>query len=122
MKQWEKRVISFEIIYSLLIREDIDSKIDLDTNNISEEVLSVVNYYINNKDDIKSMIIPYIKEGWSWERLYLIDKAILCNAICEKKVIGTEKNVIIDQSIITAKNFSDKNSYKFINSILDKVL
>jgi transcription termination factor NusB len=33
-----------------------------------------------------------------------------------------EKKVSIDQAIVNAKNYSEKNSYKFINAILDKIL
>lgn len=122
MKRWEKRVISFEIIYSLIIREDINAKIDFENDSINDEVKQIINYYLLNKDSIKSKVIPFLKDGWTWERLLPVDRAIICNAICEMETIKTDKKIIIDQSIITAKNFSDKNSYKFINSILDKVL
>jgi transcription termination factor NusB len=33
-----------------------------------------------------------------------------------------DKKIIIDQAIVNAKNYSSENMYKFINSILDKVL
>jgi transcription termination factor NusB len=29
---------------------------------------------------------------------------------------------VIDQAVINAKKYGDKNSYKFVNAILDKIL
>jgi transcription termination factor NusB len=33
-----------------------------------------------------------------------------------------DKKIIIDQAVINAKNYSDPNSYKFVNAILDKII
>lgn len=104
------------------MREGTNSKIDLDENEINEDVIKIINYFKKNREEITNMIKPFLKENWTWNRLLAIDRAIICNAICESKILKTDKKVIIDQAIITSKNFSDENSYKFINSILDKVL
>ncbi len=122
LKQWEKRVIAFQMIYVYIVRDkqelDFASKYD----NVDDNVLKIVDYAIKHLDDIKEQIKPYIKQGWTWNRLLNIDKAILVEAIAESKVFETDKSIIIDQAVVTAKNFSDESSYKFINYILDKIL
>lgn len=122
MKQWEKRVVSFEIIYSFLMREKIPNDYNEYILSANEDIKKIIEYFVANFEEIKKKVVPFIKEGWSWERLHVVDRAIICNAICESNVFNTDKKIIIDQSIKTAKNFSDINSYKFINSILDKIL
>jgi transcription termination factor NusB len=43
-------------------------------------------------------------------------------AYCENKVLNTDKKIVIDQAIVNAKNYSEANSYKFVNAILDKII
>ena len=46
---------------------------------------------------------------------------MLC-AVAEFVVLEIPKNIIIDQSLITAKNYNIDDSYKYINAILEKIL
>ncbi len=122
LKQWEKRVIAFQMIYVYIVREKEDKSFASKYENVDDDVLKIVDYAIQNLDDIVNKIIPYIKKGWTWNRLLNVDKAILVEAVAEKFTFNTDKNIIIDQAVLTAKNYSDENSYKFINYILDKIL
>lgn len=122
MKQWEKRVIAFEIIYSILIRDDIKDSVISKYENVDEDIYSVIKYAINNYQDIKSKIESLLSNNWTWDRILIIDKAILIESYSEFQVLKIDRKIVIDQAIVTAKNYSDEKSYKFINSILDKLL
>lgn len=125
--QWEKRVISFKFIYSCLILE-LNNKEMLEkyTNEIkqlnSDYVNNIVLFFVENKENLFKQITALLQPNWSIERLSLIDLSIVCCAICENKVHQIDKKILIDQSVITAKKYGDQNSYKFVNSILDKIL
>ncbi len=122
LKQWEKRVIAFQMIYVYIVRDNQELDFASKYENVDDDVLKIVDYAIKNLDDIKQEIQPYIKQGWTWNRLLNVDKAILVEAVAEKATFDTDKNIIIDQAVVTAKNYSDESSYKFINYILDKIL
>ena len=60
--------------------------------------------------------------NWDFNRLLIIDKCILRFAVYEllfEKELP--KEVIIDEAIEISKKFSESDSYKFINGILDKI-
>ena len=63
-----------------------------------------------------------LESNWTIERVNLIDLSIVCCTISEKNVHQIDKKILIDQAVITAKKYGDENSYKFVNSILDKIL
>lgn len=124
--QWQKRVKIFEFIYSFLIQDYDKSQIVenflKENNEFDVSFIKVLEYIQNNLEDIIKKIVPYLQPTWSWERISFVDRSILICAVAEYEAIGTEKNIIIDQSLITAKNYNIDDSYKYINPILEKVL
>ncbi len=54
-------------------------------------------------------------------RLALIDRNLLRMGIAEAS-FNSEKPIIIDDLLRIAKKYSDADSYKLINAILDKVI
>lgn len=59
--------------------------------------------------------------GWKIGRLALIDRNLLRMGIAEAR-FNSEKPIIIDDILRIAKKYSDAESYKLINAILDKVI
>jgi N utilization substance protein B len=59
--------------------------------------------------------------GWKLNRLALIDRNLLRMGIAEA-TFNSEKPIIIDDLLRIAKKYSDADSYKLINAILDKVI
>jgi N utilization substance protein B len=59
--------------------------------------------------------------GWKLNRLALIDRNLLRMGIAEA-TFNSEKPIIIDDLLRIAKKYSDSDSYKLINAILDKVI
>lgn len=77
---------------------------------------------LDNYNQIKQIISDNLI-NWDFNRLSKSTKAILFTAIGEGKYLNiTPRNVVINEAIELAKNYSDIKDYKFVNGILDKVL
>ena len=59
---------------------------------------------------------------WSFDRLNLVEQAILLMSFTHKQIENSDKRIIINIAVKLAKKFLDKDDYKFVNGILDKVL
>lgn len=59
--------------------------------------------------------------GWKIGRLALVDRNLLRLGIAEAR-FNSEKPIIIDDILRIAKKYSEADSYKLINAILDKVI
>lgn len=126
MTQWEKRVDLFKYIYTCLIHEYNSEEIKMNhiehSYDFEASYLKVIEYIAINFDDIKTKIINNINKTWTWERLSYVDRSIMLCSVAEFVVLEIPKNIIIDQSLITAKNYNIDDSYKYINAILEKIL
>lgn len=61
--------------------------------------------------------------NWEFERIALIDRILLRNAMCEFLFFeDIPPKVTIDEAIEIAKKYSTENSGRFINGILDSTL
>lgn len=58
---------------------------------------------------------------WSFDRLNLVEQAILLEATSEMLLKLNDKPIIIDEAIIIAKKYCDEDSYKYINGVLDAI-
>ncbi|MDE5599686.1 MAG: transcription antitermination protein NusB [Ureaplasma sp.] len=120
-----KRVNVMQLIYSYLIfpiRNNKFIEVCIEHYNFDADQIKIIEYFLSNKQAIENLVNKYIKQGWSFERLNTVEQAILYCAISEKNVLNTDKNIIIDESIKTAKNFCDEDSFEFINAVLDKII
>ena len=73
------------------------------------------------KKEFIQIISEYLSKTWTFNRLSLVDQAILllfCNEICNH-LIPTQ--VAIDVAVDLAKKYCDDPSYKYIHAVLDKV-
>jgi len=59
--------------------------------------------------------------GWKLARLNPIERTLMRMGMAESR-LGQQKAIIIDDIIRMSKKYSDQESYKFINAILDKVI
>ncbi|EDM23632.1 transcription antitermination factor NusB [Caminibacter mediatlanticus] len=83
----------------------------------AKKLLNGVLEHINEIDEIiKNHLID-----WSFDRLDKVDKQILRTGIYEIKYTDTPYQIVIDEAVKIAKNFSEDKSKNFINGILDKV-
>ncbi|MGL4617201.1 MAG: transcription antitermination factor NusB [Mycoplasmoidaceae bacterium] len=122
LKQWEKRIIVFQYIYSCLMKQDFDLDNIPDEIKKDENIFNIVEYALNNFSEIKKIIISNLSKNWKWNRVSEVDLAIIVSAYSEYNISKIDRKILIDQAIITSKNYSDEKSYKFINFILDRIL
>ena len=84
-------------------------------------------YLISIRDDIYRNKDAYVKEisthlnKWSFDRLNLVEQAILLETVSELKQGLNDKAVVIDEAVIMAKEYCDEEAYKYINGVLDNI-
>jgi len=105
-------------------KEDAEKAL-LSNNDYDKEVVPFVSELIDgtisNLKEIDEYLVK-IAENWELDRMASIDKAILRLASYELLVTpATPPNVVINEAIELAKEFSTENSGKFVNGILDKI-
>ncbi len=98
---------------------------DYQEGNVDQKVYDYAKEIIKGTLENVELIDKHISEGsknWNIERIHHVDKAILrfsiYSLLFEKSI---SKNIIIDEALEIAKDFSKKDSYKFINGILDGI-
>ncbi len=85
-----------------------------------EFIRRLVQTVMDKKKEIDAAISENLI-GWKLNRLALIDRNLLRMGIAESG-FNSEKPIIIDDVLRIAKKYSDAESYKLINAILDKVI
>ena len=119
-------------IYDALIYTEMDEVFSLEDvlegvfmlpyDEISFFAKEVVIKALANVNDIKAIYQANMPK-WNFDRINALERAILLMSYSNMKYIGkTDKKVIIDVAVRLAKKYLDKDDYKFVNGILDKVL
>lgn len=120
MKRTDARELAFKTIYSKFFNpEEYDEKIFSKADNAGLEFTGKIltNFGAHYKD-INQLLTEHLK-GYTVDRLYKIDLAILAVAIIELNYIKeTPKEVVINEAVELAKKFSTEKSPKFINGVL----
>ena len=83
-------------------------------------ILDVLKTAIENTDRYRGYI-DEVLEGWSFERLGDIEKAILLCGCAEFDLKQIQAAVIIDEYVRLAKKYCEADSYKLINGVLDRI-
>lgn len=90
-----------------------------DISIINNELFIDILRDINNIDKYKKIINDKM-ENWTWDRINIVEQAILLLSIIQINN-GVDKKIVINESVELAKEYCDDNNYKFINGILDKL-
>ena len=129
----ELRERAFQALMSLEYEKDIVEACrfaylyDKDMTNDSDVelpafLLNLVMGVEQSKNELDDKLSQYLKEGWTLERLTLIEKNILRLGLFEMTEFDTPQLVAINEAIELSKKFSDEKSSKLINGILSKVV
>ena len=94
-----------------------DKKIKGNKAEFSKKLLTGV---LQNIDKIDTIIKEHLID-WDFDRLDKVDKQILRVAIYELLKTDTPFQIVIDEAVKIAKNFSEDKAKSFINGILDRV-
>lgn len=122
MKRTEARELAFKTIYSRFFNpsetEDFDN---VDVQSL-EFVSKILKQFAENYQEINELISKNLK-GYTIERIYKVDLAIMIEAIIELKYLKeTPKEVVINEAVELAKKYSTEKSPKFINGVLADIL
>ena len=72
-------------------------------------------------DEIDALISQNL-EKWTFERIAKTDLAIMRTAVAEMLYLDKIPTAVsINEAVKLAKEYSDDNSYKFVNSVLGKI-
>ena len=127
----ELRERAFQALMSLEYEKDIVEACrfaylyDKDMTNDSDVelpafLLNLVMGVEQSKNELDDKLSQYLKEGWTLERLTLVEKNILRLGLFKMTEFDTPQLVAINEAIELSKKFSDEKSSKFINGILSK--
>ena len=122
MKRTESRELAFKMIYSKFFNTDSDVDLSEVDESGLEFVTKILNCFSANYNVINEKISTNLK-GYTVDRLYKIDLAILVLAIIELDYIKENpKEVVINEAVELAKKFSTEKSPRFINGVLATIL
>ncbi|NME36197.1 MULTISPECIES: transcription antitermination factor NusB [Fusobacterium] len=90
---------------------------------ISEEALDFIKKYSLGISEHCDEILKKIEntmEGWSFDRIGNIEKALLKGAVYELSYENTPKEIVINETVELAKKYGDTKSSEFLNGVLAK--
>ena len=114
--------IVFALYQHLLLNKDINECFfdNFEQEELDDFITTIQKDLIDNKNNYIYEIGQYLVK-WSFDRLNLVEQAILLEATSEIKLKLNEDAVVIDEAIILTKNYCDEDSYKYINGVLDNI-
>ena len=121
MNRHETRIKVVTAVYQhLLLNKDMVEAFIDNFENIDEYVGSIENDLIAHEDAYIETISNNLNK-WTFDRLSYIDQAILLVGTSEYNLNKDNKKIIIDEAVRIAKEYSDDDSYKYINGVLDNL-
>lgn len=84
------------------------------------DIVTTVNDIAQKRNELDQTLIPFL-ENWRFERIGKCTLLVIRYAIWEILYTKTPHNIIINEAIELAKCFSEKDAYKFVNGVLDKI-
>lgn len=103
------------------VEEIMCSVFGVNYDEISFFVKETVIKSLSHVNEIKKIFQERMPK-WSFDRLNLIEQSILLMSYTHKQNENSDKKIIIDIAVKLSKKYLDKDDYKFVNAILDKVL
>ena len=127
-----RREIREEIFKLLFEKELIDNDIDKRINEVieenkikKEEQIDFLKSYVTKiveKEEILVEEIKSILEGWTYERLGTLEKALLKIAFYEITIKNIGYEIAINEVLEIAKKYSYDDTKEFLNGILAQLV
>ena len=114
--------IVFALYQHLLLSKDINECFcdNFEETDLDEFITNIQKDLIINKDNYIYEIGQHLVK-WTFDRLNIVEQAILLEATSEIKQNLNDSAVVIDEAIILTKKYCDEESYKYINGVLDNI-
>ncbi len=124
LNRHKMRILAMKCVYQhLLLGKDIRKCVFEATKsyNIDGYLYELTIGTVEHEKQYIEKIQPILRKDWSFDRLSLIEQAILLVSAQEILALDTPKPVVINEAITIAKKYCDDDSYKMINGILDQL-
>ena len=123
MKRTDARELAFKTIYSKFFNNDEDDEIlNVSDQKGLEFTKKILDNFAKHYSEISKTINSILK-GYTIDRIFKVDLAILVVAIIELKYIKENpKEVIVNEAVNLAKKYSTDKSPKFINGVLADII
>ena len=123
MKRTDARELAFKTIYSKFFNNDEDDEIlNVSDQKGLEFTKKILDNFAKHYSEISETINSILK-GYTIDRIFKVDLAILVVAIIELKYIKENpKEVIVNEAVNLAKKYSKDKSPKFINGVLADII
>ena len=103
------------------VEEIMEAVFEVDYEDISFFVKEMVIKSLAHINEIKKIFQDNMPK-WNFDRLNLVEQAILIMSYTHKTTQNEDKKIVINIAVKLAKKYLEKDDYKFVNGILDKVL
>lgn len=100
--------------------ENFNRGFDIDIP-VDSEVVKVAQAIIDERDALDDLYKPLLS-NWRFDRVGVSTKLILRFATWELLHSDTDSRIIINEAVELAKRFAEKDAYKFVNGILDRLV
>ena len=117
----------FKLVFEVCFQDRSEVLFDefLENETISEEnkvfVKEIYSGIMEHKQELLDNIAKYIK-GYTIDRLFKVDLAILLIAFYEINYQDTDSKVVVNEAVELAKKYSTPKSYSFVNGVLASLL
>lgn len=79
---------------------------------------TMINTILSTYEALKEELKPFLR-GWTIERIDKTDLCVLLLGIAEIKSKSTPRGVVINEAVNLSKKYGNKESYSFVNAVLD---
>lgn len=124
MNRKEQRDWVFKLIFEDQISEISDIKesfklhdLDLDEDSFVYNSLKTL---VNNNKKLKDLLINQVGDS-QFKRISKVDRSILYLSLNEIFNLDIPVSVSINEAVNLSKDYSNKDSYKFVNSVLGNI-
>lgn len=91
-----------------------DENVDEDNKKFVKDIYSGI---VEQKSELQTEISKYLK-GFTIERVFKVDLAILILAFYEIKNKTSDAKLVVNEAVELAKKYSTPKSYSFINGVI----
>ncbi|MBQ6126553.1 MAG: transcription antitermination protein NusB, partial [Erysipelotrichaceae bacterium] len=112
----------FTIYQHLLLHKELPACFEnnFEDGEYDEFITNVRDDLIENEKNYIDEIGKYLVK-WAFDRLNLVEQAILLETVAELHLNLNDRAVVIDEAVILVKTYCDDDSYRFINGVLDHI-
>lgn len=130
MNRRDVRALIFYLLYAMesfdyqesldAIVDNFNRGFDLDIP-MDSEVVKTARAVAENHNDLDEKFKPLLA-NWRFERIGTSTKLILRFATWELEHTDTDPRIVINEAVELGKAFAEKDAYKFINGVLDRMV